>query len=61
MSIKIRRIVTGHDAQGRAKILIDEQVGNVISPRPGTEYSTIWSTDSLPAIRFTLSPCPYYF
>jgi hypothetical protein len=32
MSIKIRRIVTDHDAQGRAKILIDEQVGNVISP-----------------------------
>jgi quercetin dioxygenase-like cupin family protein len=49
MSIKIRRVVTGHDAQGRAKVLIDEQIGNVISPRPGAEYSVIWSTDTLPA------------
>ena len=24
MSLKIRRVVTGHDAQGRAKVLIDE-------------------------------------
>ena len=35
MSLKIRRVVTGHDAQGRAKVLIDEQVNNVISTRPG--------------------------
>ena len=26
MSLKIRRVVTGHDNQGRAKVLIDEQV-----------------------------------
>ena len=24
MSLKIRRVVTGHDDQGRAKVLIDE-------------------------------------
>ena len=35
MSFSIRRVVTGHDAQGRAKVLIDEQVKNVISTRPG--------------------------
>jgi len=28
MSLNIRRIVTGHDDQGRAKVLIDERVGN---------------------------------
>jgi quercetin dioxygenase-like cupin family protein len=49
MSLKIRRVVTGHDDQGRAKVLIDEQVSNVSSQRPGAEYSVIWSTDSLPA------------
>ena len=48
MSLKIRRVVTGHDEQGRAKVLIDEQVSNVSSQRPGAEYSVIWSTDSLP-------------
>ena len=48
MSLKIRRVVTGHDAQGRAKVLIDEQVSNVISARPGAESSVIWSSDTLP-------------
>ncbi len=48
MSIKIRRVVTGHDAQGRAKVLIDEQVRNVISTRPGANSAVIWSSEELP-------------
>jgi quercetin dioxygenase-like cupin family protein len=48
MTLQIRRVVTGHDAQGRAKVLIDEQVKNVISNRPGATSSVIWSSDSLP-------------
>ena len=48
MSLKIRRVVTGHDAQGRAKVLIDEQVKNVISSRPNANSSVIWSSDMLP-------------
>jgi quercetin dioxygenase-like cupin family protein len=48
MSLKIRRVVTGHDAEGRAKVLIDEMVGNVISTRPGADSSVIWSSDMLP-------------
>lgn len=48
MSLKIRRVVTGHDAQGRAKVLIDEQVTNVISSRPGANSSVIWSSEQLP-------------
>lgn len=47
MTLQIRRVVTGHDAQGRAKVLIDEQVKNVISNRPGATSSVIWSSDSL--------------
>jgi quercetin dioxygenase-like cupin family protein len=45
---ELRRVVTGHDDKGRAKVLIDETVQNVFSPRPGAAYSVIWSTDSHP-------------
>ena len=48
MSLKIRRVVTGHDNQGRAKVLIDEQVSNVISGRPGAQSSVIWSSIGFP-------------
>jgi quercetin dioxygenase-like cupin family protein len=48
MTLSIRRVVTGHDAQGRAKVLVDEQVKNVISNRPGACSSVIWSSDTLP-------------
>jgi len=48
MSLNIRRVVTGHDEQGRAKVLIDETVKNVTSPRPGAHYSVIWSSEELP-------------
>jgi quercetin dioxygenase-like cupin family protein len=48
MSLQIRRVVTGHDDQGRAKVLIDEQVKNVISSRPGANSSVIWSSVGFP-------------
>ena len=48
MSLNIRRVITGHDDQGRAKVLIDEPVKNVISPRPGALYSVIWSSEGFP-------------
>jgi mannose-6-phosphate isomerase-like protein (cupin superfamily) len=48
MSLTLRRVVTGHDDQGRAKVLVDEQVKNVFSHRPNAYYSVIWSSESLP-------------
>ncbi len=48
MSLNIRRVVTGHDDQGRAKVLIDETVKNVVSQRPGALYSVIWSSEGFP-------------
>lgn len=48
MTLKLRRVVTGHDENGRAKVLVDEQVKNVISMRPGANSSVIWSSDTLP-------------
>ena len=48
MSLNIRRVVTGHDDQGRAKVMIDETVKNVVSQRPGALYSVIWSSEGFP-------------
>ena len=48
MSLQIRRVVTGHDDQGRSKVLIDETVNNVISSRPGAQSSVIWSSKGFP-------------
>jgi quercetin dioxygenase-like cupin family protein len=48
MSLNIRRVVTGHDDRGRAKVLIDETVKNVSSQRPGALYSVIWSSEGFP-------------
>jgi quercetin dioxygenase-like cupin family protein len=48
MAINIRRVVTGHDDEGRAKVLIDEQVTNTFSHREGAEFSVIWSSEGFP-------------
>ena len=48
MSLQIRRVVTGHDAQGRAKIEVDEIAKNVISNRPGAASCVVWSTKGFP-------------
>ena len=49
MTLKIRRVVTGHDAQGRARVAIDEVCGNVISRRPNHASCVVWSTGEFPA------------
>jgi quercetin dioxygenase-like cupin family protein len=48
MSLQIRRVVTGHTAEGRAKVEVDEIAKNVISNRPGASSSVIWSTKGFP-------------
>ncbi len=48
MSLQIRRVVTGHDTQGRANVLIDEQVSNVHETRPGANAAVIWSSVGFP-------------
>jgi quercetin dioxygenase-like cupin family protein len=49
MAIKIRRVITGHDASGRAVVKIDEISNNVISNRPGASACVVWTTDAIPA------------
>ena len=41
MSLQIRRVVTGHHANGKAKVLIDEVVTNVKLGRPGATVHAI--------------------
>src|SRR5215831_12132666 len=48
MSLQIRRVVTGHTADGRAKVEIDEIAKNVISNRPGAQSCVVWSTKGFP-------------
>ena len=48
MSLKIRRVVTGHNETGRAKVEIDEMATNVISTRPGASSCVVWSTKGFP-------------
>ncbi len=48
MALKLRRVVTGHDQDGRAVIAIDEICKNVVSRRPNHESCVVWSTGSFP-------------
>jgi quercetin dioxygenase-like cupin family protein len=48
MAVQVRRVVTGHDANGRAVVKIDEISKNVISTRPGQSACVVWTTDSFP-------------
>jgi quercetin dioxygenase-like cupin family protein len=48
MELKIRRVVTGHDEQGRAVVQIDETAQNVTSWRAGQEQTVIWTTEGFP-------------
>jgi quercetin dioxygenase-like cupin family protein len=49
MAFSIRRVVTGHDAAGRAVVAIDEIAANLVSRRPGHTSYVIWSNDTTPA------------
>src|SRR6478672_3191033 len=45
----IRRVVTGHDARGVAKVLIDGPATNVRSSLPGSCSTLMWSSHEIPA------------
>ena len=48
MALQIRRVVTGHDASGRAVVKIDEVAKNLASPRPGATAGVVWTTEGFP-------------
>jgi quercetin dioxygenase-like cupin family protein len=45
----VRRIITGHDDKGSAKVIIDDIASNTrLSPTPGQFTTLMWCTDSMP-------------
>src|SRR5512142_982225 len=48
MAFQVRRVVTAHDANGRAVVKIDEICKNVISRRPGQTSCVAWTTQTFP-------------
>ena len=48
MALQIRRVVTGHDVNGRAVVKIDEISKNLVSGRPRQSACVVWTTESFP-------------
>jgi len=47
-ALRIRRVVTGHDGRGHARVEIDEIASNAISTRRGASSCVAWSTTGFP-------------
>jgi mannose-6-phosphate isomerase-like protein (cupin superfamily) len=48
MTLRVRRVITGHDANGKATVKIDEIAKNITSSRPNQSAIVVWTTDSAP-------------
>jgi quercetin dioxygenase-like cupin family protein len=48
MTVQVRRVITGHDANGRAVVKLDEVSKNITSNRPGATACVVWTTESFP-------------
>src|SRR3984893_10750144 len=49
MALQVGRVVTGHDAKGKAIVASDERMQGVSAPaRPYISRCEIWSTDTMP-------------
>ena len=48
MSLTIRRVVTGHDENGRAIVSINEISKNIVQGRPGAHAAVIWTSEGFP-------------
>ena len=46
--MKIRRVITGHDANGKAVVTHDELCTNILSRRDFHQSCVVWSTGQLP-------------
>jgi hypothetical protein len=51
--MKVRRVVTGHTAEGRSTIASDTEVDSISAAlMPGVEFYRLWGTDSTPTVPF---------
>jgi quercetin dioxygenase-like cupin family protein len=48
MALQVRRVVTGHDKEGRAIAKIDEISKNLRSARPGATACVVWTSEGFP-------------
>ncbi len=48
MTLKVRRVITGHDNSGKAIVEIDEIVNDLKVGRPGAMVAPIWTTEGFP-------------
>ena len=48
MALQVRRVITGHDGNGKAVVKIDEVAKKVTSGRPGASAVNIWTTEGFP-------------
>jgi len=48
MPLRVRRVITGHDASGKAIVTIDEVSTNLTSGRPGATACNVWTTEGFP-------------
>ena len=49
MALQVRRVITGHDASGRAIVRIDEVAKHLFEGRPGATGCNVWTTEDFPA------------
>src|SRR5918995_2826413 len=49
MALRVRRVITGHDANGKAVVKIDEVANHLYEGRPGATVCNVWTTDTSPA------------
>ena len=49
MAFQVRRVITGHDANGRAVVMIDEDSKHAFSGRAGATGVNVWTTAGFPA------------
>jgi quercetin dioxygenase-like cupin family protein len=48
MALNVRRVITGHDGNGKAVVKIDEVATHVTSGRPGATSVNVWTTEGFP-------------
>jgi quercetin dioxygenase-like cupin family protein len=49
MALQVRRVITGHDANGRAIVKIDEVSKHAFTGRLGATGINVWTTEGFPA------------
>jgi quercetin dioxygenase-like cupin family protein len=52
MTLRVRRVVTGHDPQGRAIVATDEVCANAVSARAGHQRLDLWKGADGTVFRF---------